>query len=240
MSVRRATIVLIHGANGSGATMKPLADGLDPHVGVFAPNLLGQGGRPPQEITVENMVADLIEQLDAANISRSFIFGYSSGGILALYIARHFPERVIGVSALAPKYIFDRRTVSHWTYLANPERVKTVPNRAQELAETHQPQNWEDVVNNTRRFFESLGRKPPLSEADLREIRAPSLLFASNQDQVVPFAESVALGKLIPNARTVIFSGQCHPLHVVPFAAIAVAIRNWIDEVQAGVASTNA
>ena len=79
----------------------------------------------------------------ARNLERTYLFGYSSGGYLALYLARHYPERFIAVSGLAVKYVFDARTVAHWTHLADPERLQTRnPGRVEELIRTHHPQDW--------------------------------------------------------------------------------------------------
>ena len=240
-SQQRPAVVLLHGANASGSIMRPLADALRPHVEVFAPDLLGHGGRPvPERLTIEALAADVLVYLDSNKVNRTFVFGFSSGGSLALYLARHFPQRVIGVATLAAKYVFDKRTIAHWTHLTDPERLGRPGNkRAQELTETHQPQNWIDVTNNNRRMFEEFGRKPPLSEADLRAITVPAILFSSDQDQIVPLEEVLALGKLIPDARTVIFRGQCHPFSVVPFAAMSIAIRNWMDDVLSRSTSSN-
>ena len=228
------TIVLLHGANGTGPIMSPLADQLQPHVEVFAPSLLGHGGRPvPPRITIEELARDILAYLDENKIARTFLFGYSSGGCLALYLARHFPERFMGVCTLAAKYIFDGRTVAHWMHLTDPARLGRPGNeRAQELTEAHHPQKWVDVTNNNRRMFEEFGRNPPLSEDDLRAITIPALLFASDHDQLVPLAENIALSKLIPDSRPVIFSGKCHPFHIVPMAAMATAMRNWMAEIQ--------
>jgi pimeloyl-ACP methyl ester carboxylesterase len=101
-----------------------------------------------------------------------------------------------------------------------------------ELIRTHRPQDWETVNNRTYEYFKQLGRKAPLSIEDLRGIRQPVLLFASDNDQVVPLDESTALTKLLPNSRLVVFKGQSHPFKVVPVAAIARALTNWIDELQ--------
>lgn len=236
MLVPKPLLVIIHGANGSGAVMQPLSDELAPHMEIFAPDLVGHGGRrPPERLTIEEMAADVIGQMDGRDLARTYLFGYSSGGYLALYLARHYPERFIAVSGLAVKYVFDQRTVAHWTYLCDSERLRTQnpkTGRMDELIRTHRPQDWEIVVKRTYDYFKELGRKAPLSIEDLRGIRLPVLLFASDNDQVVPLDESTALAKLLPNCRLVVFKGQSHPFKVVPVAAIARAFTNWIDELQ--------
>jgi pimeloyl-ACP methyl ester carboxylesterase len=235
-AIAKPHLVVLHGANGSGATMQPFTDLLLPNMDVFAPDLVGQGGRPlPERLRIEEMATDVIAQMDARGLARTYLFGYSSGGYLALYLARHYPARFTAVSALAVKYVFDARTVAHWTHLADPERIKALNpqnGRMDELIQTHQPQDWVPIVEMTCEYFRELGRKAPLSIEDLRAIRQPVMLFSSDNDQVVPLDEATALNKLLPNSRLVVFKGQSHPFKVVPVTAIARALTNWIDELQ--------
>ena len=50
----------------------------------------------------------------------------------------------------------------------------------------------------------------------LRAIRQPVMLFASDNDQIVPLDESTALSKILSDSRLVVFKGQSHPFKVVP------------------------
>ncbi len=230
----RPSIVILHGANGTGAIMKPLADALSDSAEAFTPNMLGHGGREvPKSLTIESLAADVLAQMDAAGLQRAYLFGFSSGGLLALYLARHFPERFHGVCTLAAKYVFDQRTVSHWTYMISFDRLERPGSkRPQELAEDHAPQDWKKVISMNREMFIEFGKKAPLNELDLQAISIPALLFSSSDDQIVPLDETLALGRLIPNSKPVIFHGQCYPFHVVPVPPMATAICNWIEEIE--------
>ncbi|HLI96332.1 MAG TPA: alpha/beta hydrolase [Candidatus Baltobacteraceae bacterium] len=231
---RKPSIVILHGANGTAAIMKPLADALSVCVETFTPNMLGHGGREvPERATIEALATDIIAQMDAVGLRRAYLFGFSSGGLLALYLARHFPERFHGVCTLAAKYVFDQRTVSHWTYMISFDRLERPGSkRPQELAEDHAPQDWKKVIVMNRDMFIAFGKKAPLSELDLQAISIPALLFSSSEDQIVPLEETLALGRLIPNSKPVIFHGQCHPFHAVPLPPMATAICNWIEEIE--------
>jgi len=232
--VSRPSMVILHGSNGSGATMHALAEAVRVEVDAYTPNMLAHGGRPvPERITIEDLASDIIAYMDGEALSRAYVFGYSSGACLALYLARHFPERFAGVCTLAAKYVFDGTTVAHWMHLTDPERLGRPGNiRAAELTETHAPQDWVAVTNSNRRLFEEYGRNPPLDEKDLRAIQIPALLFSSDKDQLVPLAETLEIGKLIPDCRVVMFAGQAHPLSIVPLAAMGKAICDWITEIE--------
>ncbi len=233
----RPALLLLHGANASGARMAPLVEALSPFAEVDAPNLLGHGGRPlPEALSFEAMAADVVAHLDRVGTARTFLCGYSLGGYLALYLARHYPERWIGVIGLAVKYVFDEGTVRHWTYLAQPERLSRPGNpRAGEMASDHAPQDWVSVTRNTIRLFESLGRDPPLAESDIAAISVPTMLVSSNRDQIVPWSETLTLGRLIRGSHVAMFYGHAHPLHLVPVHPVARAMAAWMEKVEAPV-----
>ncbi|HLI94685.1 MAG TPA: alpha/beta hydrolase, partial [Candidatus Baltobacteraceae bacterium] len=231
----RPSIVILHGSNGSGATMRALADAVQTEVNAYTPNMLAHGGRDvPERVTIEDLANDIIAYMDGQHLAHAYVFGYSSGACLALYLARHFPQRFDGVCTLAAKYVFDEKTVAHWTHLTDPERLGRPGNkRAAELTETHAPQDWVAVTSSNRRLFEDYGRNPPLSEDDLRAIKIPALLFSSDNDQLVPLAETTALGEFIADSRVVIFKGQAHPFSLVPIPAMGNVITKWIAQIEA-------
>ena len=228
-------LVMLHGANGSGETLLPLADALRPFAQVEAPNLIGHGGRPvPERLSVPELADDVVAYLDRRQIARAFVFGYSFGGYLALYLARHFPQRLSGICLLAVKHVLDAQTVQRWTNLADPERLRRPGNpRPAELSRTHYPQDWAAITTINRHLFEELGTNPALTEADLRSLALPALIVSSDQDQLVPLPETLALGKLIQGSRVGIFGGQAHPLLACPIPALANTIGTWLGEVEA-------
>lgn len=238
----RPKLVILHGASGTAATMQPLLETIGPDIETIALDLVGHGGRPvPEKLSIEALAADVISQLDSRALTRVFLFGYSAGGCLALYLASHFPERFVGISTLASKYVFDERTIAHWTHLTDPARIsRPGSKRPEELTRDHYPQRWVDVVSSNRRMFEDWRRTPPLREDDLRTIAMPVLLFSSDSDQLVTIEETIALGNLLANSRVVVFRGQSHPLKIVPLTALGRALTTWIGEVQAGKFETTA
>ncbi|MBC8022406.1 MAG: alpha/beta fold hydrolase [Burkholderiales bacterium] len=227
-------MIFLHGANSAGAELAPLAEALRPYETVRTPDLMGHGGRPiPERIAMRDLADDLVAWMDAERIESDVLGGYSFGGTLALYVARHHPDRVRGVVALAAKHVFDAATLEHWTHLVTHERLARLQfpwgPRTAELARIHAPNTWQEVADANARIFASLREAPPLTEADLRAIRAPVMIVSSNLDQIVPWAETLALGKLIPASHIAMFHGPAHPLRAIPLAAIARTIGEWLD-----------
>lgn len=80
------------------------------------------------------------------------------------------------------------------------------------------------------RFFEELGRAPPLSNADFEAIDVPVMLVNSNRDQLVPWGETLALRSLMPHAALVMFYGLAHPMVHVPVESLALRIDAWMRQ----------
>jgi pimeloyl-ACP methyl ester carboxylesterase len=225
-------LVVLHGANGAALEVAPLTYGLRKLSPVFAPDLLGHGGRPvPKEFTFANLAADVIEQCDARGLERFAVIGYSMGGTLAIYLARHYPQRVCGVVTLAAKVVFDPATVDLWTHLVGIDRLGKSGNPRQfELALAHYPQDWRDVAQANHALFLALGKTPPLSESDLQAIQMPSLSLSGDKDQLVPRSESEWLVKKL-NGLGGFFPGKAHPLAVVPVRSIITTISQWLPRI---------
>lgn len=226
------SIAVLHGANGGSAEVERLTAALRPFAPVFAPNLLGHGGRPiPPRLDTRDLAGDVMEGLARQGVERPFVVGYSVGGYLALYLARHFPGQVRGACAIATKVVFDAPTVTHLSYLASPARLGRPGNpRAGQLEKLHAPQDWKEVAMANVRFFEELGRAPPLSTADFEAIGVPVMLVNSNRDQLVPWSETLALRRLMPRSALVMFYGLAHPMANVPVESLALRIDAWMKE----------
>src|SRR5262245_42343701 len=91
-------LLLLHGFTGSAATWLSLIGALPPHTGAIVPDLIGHGrsDSPPaaERYRMECCVADLLALLDALEVERADVLGYSMGGRVALQLAAAAPERV--------------------------------------------------------------------------------------------------------------------------------------------------
>lgn len=91
------TIVLLHGLSANANEFGGLIGaGLSPRYRVLAPDLRGRGrsGKPLTGYRMADHAADVIALLDAIGLDRVVMGGHSFGGLLAIYIAARFPERV--------------------------------------------------------------------------------------------------------------------------------------------------
>lgn len=228
-------IIVLHGANGSARNISPLVDALAGFgTRVVAPDLLGHGGRAvPDRLTIEAMGSDLLAWMDQQGMARAVLAGYSHGGYLALWMARHHPARVAGVFCLATKFVFDVDSVAKWLYLSEIQRLETLPdNRPALLAERHAPQDWQLVLERNRQLWRDLVVKAPLQREDIAAINVPALVVSGDADQVVSMPETGELARLL-RTKAMMFRGPAHPIEVVPLGQLAEVMRRWMERLPA-------
>src|SRR5687768_6245802 len=98
-------LLLLHGAIGSSEQLKPLADNLskDFHVHLF--DFPGHGGKPlPAGFSIQFFAESVVEYLNKNNLLKVSVFGYSMGGYVAMYLAKHYPLLIDHVITLATKF----------------------------------------------------------------------------------------------------------------------------------------
>ena len=98
-------MVLVHGGGSIAKRWAPLLPYLDKPV--VAVDLPGRGSRPADvgKVTIEDAVAAVIEDADAAGFERFCLVGHSLGGVTITETAYRHPDRVaalVYVAALAP------------------------------------------------------------------------------------------------------------------------------------------
>lgn len=95
----------------------------------------GHGPRTTDRFALEDAAQDAVALLDALEIERAVIVGYSMGGTIAQIMAKEFPERCSGVvlMATACRFATARRERALFGALGTAGRsVKAMPNKAQQ------------------------------------------------------------------------------------------------------------
>lgn len=90
-------VVLMHGLTANAHAFDGIvAAGLSPKHRVIAVDLRGRGlsEKPFFGYSIRKHAKDIIGLLDHLGIERALIGGHSFGGLLTIYLAKHFPERV--------------------------------------------------------------------------------------------------------------------------------------------------
>lgn len=100
-------VILVSPAFGTRADATSLAAALAPSFTAFAYDRRGRGGSgDTAPYAVEREIEDLDALLDAAGGS-AYVFGHSSGAVLALDAARRLPNKITKLALYEPPFIVD-------------------------------------------------------------------------------------------------------------------------------------
>src|SRR5579872_3175031 len=102
-------LLLLHGAVGASIQLEHLAEQLKSHCKVFTLNFSGHGGRPHTEapFSMELFSHNVLEFMEQNYLDKISILGYSMGGYVGMYLAKHYPEKIGKVITLGTKYHWD-------------------------------------------------------------------------------------------------------------------------------------
>lgn len=207
----------------------------------------GHGGSEvvPGDCTVADLGRDVLALMDARGIDRAILCGLSLGGITAMWIAGHAPERVAGlvlantaVSFPPPQMWRDRAEV------ARREGVASLvePTMGRWLTENYRqgrPESAEAVramiaATPAEGYAACCGA---LAEADMSEAlaayRGPVLLVAGRHDQSTPVARAEEMKALNTTAELAVLEAA-HLSSVEAADAFAEALGRFCRTVDGG------
>lgn len=154
---------------------------------------------------------DMIAVLNAENVDRIDIMGFSSGAITAVKLAAEYPERVMKVVSIAGALSSEDRTqqrneekneMTAVEFVANNKNF--VENRKKLMAE---PARFVD-------FYYKLMKVDSdpvwISEKAASKIKAPVLVVGGDRDNYFPVEAFLKMYSVIPNSKLLILPGHGH------------------------------
>jgi pimeloyl-ACP methyl ester carboxylesterase len=223
-------ILLLHGALGSSKNFDLLVPLLQNNFEVHALTFEGHGGKtiPNHDFTMEGFANEVLEYLDQNKIDKISIFGYSMGGYVGLYLAKHFPERITKLYTLATKINWTVDGAIKEASMLNPIIIKEkVPKFALALEQLHR-ENWEALMQKTAQMMLQLGEKPTLKEEDFEQITIPVLISVGDNDVMVTMEETEKAFQKMPNAQLYIMPNTIHPIEKVDVEELANQIKRFV------------
>lgn len=184
---------------------------------------------PKAPFSIKLFADDVLRKMDENGISAASFFGYSMGGYVAMYLAKHYPGRVHKVITLATKFHWDEGTAQREVKMLDAEKIaQKLPDFAAALEKRHIPNNWRQVLNNTKEMLISLGADNTLKEADYTTITQPVLVLLGDRDKMVGLDETLAVYKVLPNAQFGILPATLHPIEQVDKELLSYHISRFI------------
>ncbi len=184
---------------------------------VLAPHLHGYGrSTSRQSYSLDYYredVADLISLLDALEIERTLVAGFSDGAIVSLLLSALHPTRVKAVAALGAQATLNAQDVAgirRWL-LENP----LDEDWQRQLAELHGEPYWRTLPAMYVTAQENLLAHGGvlISDEELAAISCPTLIMHGTRDRIVPVAYAHTLHAKIAGSRLHLFEAG-HPAHL--------------------------
>ena len=207
----------------------PLVARLEHSYRMLVPDLAGHGEsrgvRGPYR--ARDLAADVVDVMNAADVGRAAVLGYSQGGPVALQTAHDWPERIDRL-IMACSYAHNTDTALERLqgYILSGLLATLGPDRALDLlikpgvggGDPLRGENFEffrDVIRgNTRRAAIASAKlmRTYDGRALLPAIKAPTLIICGADDKAVPPHHARMLAEGIPDARVETLAGGGHLL----------------------------
>jgi 3-oxoadipate enol-lactonase len=130
-------VMLIHGVGADGSSWDAIAPALVPRFTVLRLDLRGHGrsGHIDNELGLGDFVSDVIDVLDATDIPRAHIVGFSLGGMIAQALALDHASRVdrlVLLSAVAGRTEQERARVQDRLEILRTQGIAAISGAAQQ------------------------------------------------------------------------------------------------------------
>jgi pimeloyl-ACP methyl ester carboxylesterase len=240
------TLVLLHGNYASSRWWVPQLDRLSKRVQVYAPDLRGCGGKEARtlcqrrvsRLTLDDLVDDLAQFVNALHLTNSILVGHSLGGVIAIEYALAHPDRLQGL------VLVDTAPPEGLSLAASLARPLAVPlgfgNRMlmqRALRQVGLPRRGQlayDLVsdalstdpNQYVAFSEAL--KGWSVEAALPSLHAPTLLIWGQNDKIMPGHIGKRYLDLLPLAQMVTLPGAGHSPQIEQPDEFAAILLGWV------------
>lgn len=223
-------LLLLHGALGSEKSLQPLSELLKNDFEVFTLTFQGHGGSEltSTDFTIAGFASEVIAFLDDNQIESIAIFGYSMGGYVGLYLAKHFPDRIQKLFTLATKLNWTVEGSQKEAAMLNPTVIKEkVPKYAASLEQVH-GENWEALMHKTAQMMLNLGRNPEVNDGDFEQITTPILLSVGDKDTMVTLEETIHAHRKTQHSQLLVLPNTIHPIERVDAVELAHQIKRFV------------
>ncbi len=225
-------LLLLHGALGASEQFLPIKEALKEQYELHSIDFYGHGTSAFSSagFAIPVFAKQVIEYLDKNNMASINIFGYSMGGYVALYLAKHYPLRVNKIMTLATKFVWTPEIAASETKMLNPELIESkVPDFAQQLKARHGEHKWKELLQHTAEMMVDMGNNAVLNSKDYSTIEQAVLLGLGDRDKMVSLQESQEVFKSLKNSGFYILPYTKHPLESVDTKRLSTEIIRFVQ-----------
>ncbi len=225
-------LVLLHGALGCAIQLERLVPFLQSYYTVHIYEFYGHGNKSEdlRPLAIEDMAQELMLFLEEKNLDMPFVFGYSMGGYVALYLESHHPGILSKLACLGTKFGWNPLTAAKEVGQLDPDLIlEKLPAFAEELQRRH-GKSWDSLLARTAAMMLKLGDVPAIKEKDLSFVRIPCRIYLGEKDRMVGLEESEWAVSHLPFASLEILPDTAHPLERVDPKLLTHQLRGFFGD----------
>jgi pimeloyl-ACP methyl ester carboxylesterase len=165
------------------------------------------------EWSTPQIAEDMLGFLDALQIQKAHLFGYSLGANVALYLAIQAPDRVATLTTIGCSGFADARGADEYEpeALVRSQQHATIAHMRTNHAEAHRG-NWEEFMRQSARDWRLY---PQLTSEQLSAIQAPALFISGEADSFVTEEQLKRLSGLVSGSQYWVVPGCSHRPHML-------------------------
>jgi pimeloyl-ACP methyl ester carboxylesterase len=214
-------LILLHGGTVSSNMWRPFLPTFVPHFRVITPDSRGHGrtNNPTGKLSYRLMADDVAAFIQACNLSKPLVFGYSDGGQIALEIGMRYPALTGALVVGAAWYKFSQIYIDTLKAagfeipgMVDIERIlRESPEWVDEMKKDHirtdDPDYWQTLLRQISAMWWT-----PLDYTidDFKKIVEPALILLGDRDGSIELEQAVAMYHFIPDAELVILPNATH------------------------------
>ena len=223
-------ILLLHGAIGAKDQLDALKEKLKENYNVYSFNFSAHGKEGfSKSFNIEQFAEDTLSYLSSNNLEQVDIFGYSMGGYVALYLAKHYPNKVNQIITLGTKFKWTPEIAKKEVKMLNAAIIEAkIPQFAQALSERHGSKNWKTLLSKTAEMMLAMGEGSPLSLSDYQNISHNCKIMLADNDEMVTKEETLEIADALLNSRLTTIKNSKHPIEKVDMDLLVKEIVGMI------------
>ncbi|HZY39822.1 MAG TPA: alpha/beta hydrolase [Mucilaginibacter sp.] len=195
-------LLMIHGNGGSMSAFSKNVPSFSKKYKVILVDSRAHGKSvdPSDSLSFEQMADDFNALLEAMHISKTYVIGWSDGGINALLLAMRHPDKVIKLASTGANL--------------TPDSTAIIPSEWMGMVKQYNEQKdkkWTTAKEkNDWKIFMLDYVQPNIPAVALRAIKCPSLIICGDRD-VIPIDHTALIYHNIPKAYMWVVPHSGHP-----------------------------
>jgi pimeloyl-ACP methyl ester carboxylesterase len=235
-------LILLHGGMDTHKLWDPFFPHFSKRFRVFAPDSRGHGKtvNPTRGLSYRLMADDLAAFIQALDLDRPIVFGFSDGGQIALEIGMRYPSLTRGLVIAGAWYQFSEEYQKGLKRVGFEGPGKINYRKIDKIF----PVGWRDRMRESHPrpdpdyyhiFLEDISQMwwTPLNYrlGDFQKIIQPTLILIGEDDRAVPLHESQEMSEMIPDAELAVIRGTGHNDLIVEGGEFLAVVDDFIMQI---------